>query len=428
MERDGQKIWDIANRIFPICRSITGNGVRDTLQILKEYIPELQLFEVPSGTEAFDWTVPKEWNIRGGGIWYEDGTEVINFKNCNLHIMGYSAPVDRWMELEELLTFIYTQPDQPEAIPYVTSYYNERFGFCMSEHQKKALKRGNYHVVVDSELSDGSLTYGELLLPGDTKEELFFSTYICHPSMGNNECSGPALAAYLTNWIKNMKTRRYTYRFIFIPETIGSIVYLSRNIDYMKKHVAAGFNLSCVGDALDYSIVESRYGNTLADRVLKNVLRYHYPQYSTYSYLERGSDERQYNAPGVDLPVAAFCRSKYGVYKEYHTSTDNMEFISPEGFQGSFNVLCKCILALERNYNYKVTVLCEPQLSKMGLYPTISKKGTYDAVRAMTNFIAYADGTNDLLDISHKIGVPCDECIKIAEQLIACGLLCVNAL
>ena len=374
--------------------------------------------EVPSGTQVFDWSVPKEWNIRDAWIKDSKGNKILDFKDNNLHVVGYSLPVNKKVNLEELKTIIYTQPEQPDAIPYVTSYYKERYGFCMTQNQKNNLKEDNYHIFIDSELKDGSLTYGEIIIPGDSNKEVFLSTYVCHPSMANNELSGPAVAIYLAKWLKSLPIRRYTYRIIFIPETIGSITYLSQNLEHLKKRVIAGFNISCVGDNRTFSYVASRYGNTLADKVAKNVLRFYYPEYKKYSFLKRGSDERQYNAPGVDLPVCAICRSKYGEYPEYHTSKDNLDFISPEGLAGSFDVYKQCIIALENNYKYRVKVLCEPQLGKRGLYPTISQKGSSKVVKTMTDFIAYADGNNDLIDIGNIIGVPVEELVPIIKNLI----------
>lgn len=423
MENPGKQMYGIAGELFPICRSITGDGVRQTLQILKRIIPQMDIIEVPSGTQAFDWEVPKEWNISEGYIEDSAGVRVVDFKNNNLHIMGYSTPVDAYMPLEELKKYIYTEESQPTVIPYVTSYYKERFGFCMSEEQKNSLPEDTYHMVIRSELKQGSMTYGEVVIPGESKEEIFFSTYICHPSMANNECSGPALAAYLAKCLTQREDRRYTYRIVFVPETIGSIYYLSKNKDDLKSHMVAGFNLSCVGDNNDYSIVESRYGDTLADRVLKNVLHYHCESYTAYSFLKRGSDERQYNAPGIDLPVVSFCRTKYGEYPQYHTSADDMGYVSPEGFQGSFEVMEKVVNALEHNQYYKINVLCEPQLGKRGLYPTVSKKGQYDEIYGLTTFIAYADGNNDLIGISDRIGCPIDRLIDIVEMLKGSGLL-----
>lgn len=389
----------------------------------------LDVKAVPSGTQVFDWTIPKEWRIREAFIEDEAGEKIIDFKKNNLHVMGYSTPVDKWVDLEELKEHIYTQSDQPDVIPYVTSYYKERFGFCMSEKQKAELKPGKYHMFIDSELFDGVLNYGEVFISSNINksinssegnDEVFFSTYVCHPSMANNECSGPALAAALIKYVNAMPKRRYGYRFIFIPETIGSITYLSQDghLEYLKKHMVAGFNLSCVGDNKDYSIVESRYGNTLADRVLRNILHFHTnDHYSRYSFLQRGSDERQYNAPGIELPVVCYCRSKFGEYPEYHTSADDMNFVSPEGFKGSYEVMTKVIEALEGNKKYKMTVLGEPQLGKRGLYPTVSQKGSYSEITAMMDFITYANGTEDLIGISDRIGAPVEKLIGIAEKL-----------
>ena len=388
----------------------------------------LDVKAVPSDTKVFDWTIPKEWKIREAFIEDEAGEKIIDFKKNNLHVMGYSTPVDTWLSLEELKEHIYTQPDQPNVIPYVTSYYKERWGFCMSQEQKDALKPGKYHAVIDSELFNGVLNYGEVFIPSNTnsssekdgKDEIFFSTYVCHPSMANNECSGPALAAALIRYVKDMPKRRYGYRFIFIPETIGSITYLSQDghLEYLKKHMLAGFNLSCVGDDKDYSIVESRYGDTLADKALKNILDFHTNgHYTKYSFLGRGSDERQFNAPGIELPFVCYSRSKFGAYPEYHTSADDMNFVSVEGFQGSYDVITKLIETLEKNRKYKITVLGEPQLGKRGLYPTISQKGSYSEITAMMDFIAYADGKNDVYDISNIIGVSAYDLLPIIKKL-----------
>lgn len=427
----GQEMYDFVCKIFPYCRSLTGEGVRQTLNDLREFItqgggPELKIFEVPSGTKAFDWTVPKEWKIREAYIEDEAGNHIIDMKNNNLHVLGYSTPVDKWVSLDELKEHVYTQPDQPDCIPYVTSYYKERFGFCMSENMKNSLPEGKYHMYIDSELFDGVLNYAEIVIPGETDEEVFFSTYFCHPSMANNECSGPAVSGELVKYVMSLPQRRYIYRFVYVPETIGSITYLSQgeHLSKLQKSMVAGFNLSCVGDNRDYSIVESRHADTLADRVLKNVLHYHTDnKYSTYSFLKRGSDERQYNAPGVDLPVVGFCRSKFGEYPEYHTSADDLSLVSPEGLQGAYDVMKQVIDALELNNKYKMKVLCEPQLGKRGLYPTISQKGSYDEIEAMTNFIAYADGKNDLLDISNTINVSVRELMKIIGKLQSAELI-----
>ncbi len=420
---DGQKMYRLVERLFPICRSITGDGVRETLSILKEFLPDLKTYEVPSGTQVFDWVVPKEWKIREAYIENGKGERIIDMKKNNLHVMGYSMPLDKYVNLEELKNFVYVQEDQPDAIPYVTSYYKERSGFCMSRHMRDSLPEDRYHLYIDSELFDGSLTYGELILPGASEKEILLSTYLCHPSMANNELSGPALAAALAEWLGSLPNRTYTYRILFIPETIGSITYLSRNLDTMKQRVIAGYVLSCVGDDRTYSYIPSRAGNTLADRAARNVLRFHYPEYKRYTYLDRGSDERQYNAPGVDLPVCVVCRSKYGEFPEYHTSLDNLSLVTPEGLAGSLDVYKQMILAIENNAFYRIKCLCEPQLGKRGLYPTVSKKGSYDAIKSMTDFIAYADGRHDLLEISEIIGVAVKELIPIIEKLTQNQLL-----
>lgn len=416
-------MYSLVKELFPICRSITGDGVRKTLRIIQREIPELKIFEVPTGTKVFDWIVPKEWNIKGGYIETLEGKKVIDFADTNLHVMGYSLPIDKIVSREELLEMCYTIPEQPDYIPYVTSYYKERSGFCLSEKQKQALTEDTYHVVIDSTLENGSLTYGELLIPGNSKDEIFLSTYVCHPSMANNELSGPAVAVELAKYILANKDRRYSYRIIFIPETIGSITYLSKNLDYMQKHVIAGYNISCVGDDRTYSYVESPYADTLADRVAQNVLNFHYPEYKRYSFLHRGSDERQYCSPLVHLPLCAICRSKYEEYPEYHTSADNLNLVSPNGLYGAFEVYRKCIDLLENNYMYIVTTPCEPQLGKRGLYPTLSRRGSINETRSMTAFIAYADGKHDLVDISNRINVPIDRLLPIIKKLLDNGLI-----
>ena len=426
MNDTGRIMYELAGRLFPICRSITGNGFRQSLEMIREIVPEIQVFEVPSGTSVFDWTVPREWNIQGGWIKDMQGKTIIDFKDCNLHVMGYSISVHQTISRDELLNHVYTQPEQPEWIPYVTSYYKERWGFCMSERQKQALTDAEYEVCIDSTLEDGYLTYGELILPGETDEEIFFSTYLCHPSMANNELSGPCVQTELIKYLKSQSHRRYTYRFVFIPETIGSITYLSRNLEVLQQRVKAGFVLSCVGDNRTYSMVSTKYEDTLADRVLNNVLRFHYPDYIRYSFMKRASDERQYGSAGVDLPVCAFCRSKYHEYPEYHTSADNMDLISPEGLSGAYEVMVKVINALENNNFYQMQCKCEPQLGKRGLYPTVSQKGTKGDARYMQDFIAYADGRNDLIGISNILDIPVDKLIPIKDQLMEHHLLAVK--
>lgn len=417
------EMYALAQRLFPICRSLTGDGVRESLRILQEHLPALTLHEVPSGTQAFDWTVPKEWNIRGGYIENEEGDRIVDFAHSNLHIMGYSLPVDAWMTRDELLQHVYVQEDQPDVIPYVTSYYKERFGFCMPKTLRDMLPDGRYHAVIDSTLADGHLTYGEWVLPGDTEDEILLTSYVCHPSMANNELSGPIVAVALAQWLQSLPRRRYTYRVLLVPETIGSIVYISSHLEHLQAHLKAGFVLTCEGDNRAFSYVPTKRGGTLADRAALNALRLHAPNFTAYTFLERGSDERQYNAAGVELPVCSVMRSKYHLFPEYHTSADDLSFISPDGLGGAFELHRHILTALEHNRRYRVTCCCEPQLGKRGLYPTVSSRCSAHAVKTLTDFIAYADGKDDLIAISDRIGVPVSVLIPIVETLMQHGLL-----
>jgi aminopeptidase-like protein len=414
-------MYRLMEELFPICRSITGEGVRETLRIINRHIP-LKLFEVPSGTKVFDWTVPKEWNIRDAFICDEHGNKIVDFKENNLHVVGYSAPVDRIVSLEELQEHLYSLENQPDAIPYVTSYYQERWGFCVSHKQRSGLKEGDYRVFIDSDLKEGFLTYGELILPGESEKEIFLSTYTCHPSMANNELSGPVVTTFLSKWIAS-RPRRYTYRIIFIPETIGSITYLARNLNHMKQSIVAGFNITCAGDERAYSYLPSRDGSTLADKAALNILSYSHPDFVRYSYLDRGSDERQYCSPGVDLPVVTVMRSKFRVYPEYHTSLDDLRFVTPAGLQGGFNVLRDCLGLLERDKVYRVTSTCEPHLGRRGMYQGVSGKDAGRQIREILDILAYADGTHDLIDISNIIRVPAERLYPVVERLVAAGLI-----
>ena len=422
----GNKMHGLAEKLFPINRSLTGNGVRETLSILNEYIKDLVLFEVPSGTQALDWVVPKEWSIVSGHILTPSGRKICDFNENNLHIVGYSTPVDDSISLVELDKHLYSLPDQPDAIPYVTSYYAERWGFCLPHKQRMLLEEGTYKVEIDSCLFDGHLTYGELIIKGDTDKEVLISTYVCHPSMANNELSGPVVVTYLAKWLQALQSRKYTYRIIFIPETIGSITYLSKNINQMQEKVIAGFNVSCVGDNRSYSYLPSRNGKTLSDKVAKHILKWIDPDYVAYSWSERGSDERQYCAPGVDLPIASIMRTKYGVYPEYHTSLDDLiNVVTPDGLEGGYEALRLSIEAIENICYPRVTVLGEPQLGRRGLYPTISTHNSASASesRLLMELITWSDGSHSLLEIAEKCNAPIWELYPLIKKLQTHNLL-----
>lgn len=422
-ENVGMEMHRWAADLFPICRSLTGNGVRETLSYIREIVPGMTLHEIPSGTQAFDWTVPDEWNIRRAYIEDETGARIVDFADSNLHAVGYSIPVDEWMTLAELQPYLHSLPEQPDAIPYITSYYVKRWGFCISHSQREKLKEGRYHAVIDSTLEPGSLTYGEVLIEGREESEILLSTYVCHPSMANNELSGPVVTAALARWIVGLENRRYSYRIVFVPETIGSIVYISRHLEELRRNTVAGYVLTCIGDDRAYSLLRSRHGNTLADRAGKLVLNDHAPDHVDYSYLDRGSDERQYCSPGVDLPVASIMRTKYQSYPEYHTSLDDLTLVTPSGLDGGYNAVKWVIELLEANRVYRAVHPCEPQLGRRGLYPTLSTRGAGNTVRSMTNFLSYADGTLDLIGIADKIGISAAEAIQVADRLLAAGLV-----
>lgn len=412
--------------LFPICRSITGPGVRSTLQYIQRLIPELTIYSVSSGTKAFDWTVPDEWTIRDAYIADSAGNRIVDFKTCNLHVVGYSVPINSWVSLEELDKHLHSLPAQPDAIPYVTSYYLRYWGFCISHTQRQSLRPGLYHCVIDSDLRAGCLNYGELIIRGSSPQEVLLSTYICHPSLANNELSGPVVATALARWLGSLHARQYTYRILFIPETIGSIVYLSRHLDYLKSHVVAGFNISCVGDQGGYSYIPSRNGCTISDQVALHTLRYLDPKFVRHTWLSRGSDERQYCAPGVDLPIATIMRTRFGDYPEYHTSLDDLSVVTPTGLEGGFMALKLAVGIIEQNCYPMATMLCEPQLSKHGLRTTLgggTRSWLGDDAGLLSNLLTFSDGTISLLEIAELIGVTFWELLPFVNTLQGRGLL-----
>ena len=417
MNSSSTQMYQWMKDLFPLCRSITGEGVRGTLKYFRKILPDLVIHEVPSGTKAFDWVVPDEWTIRDAYIEDESGKKIVDFQKNNLHLMGYSEPVDEWMNLDQLNEFLYSLPEQPSAVPYITSYYKKRWGFCLSYEQHLNLKKGNYHVVIDSEIKTGVMNYGEIIIPGKSSKEVFLSTYVCHPSMANNELSGPVVTTAIVKWLSSLKDLEYTYRIIYIPETIGSILYLSKHFEHLKKNVIAGFNITCIGDERCYSYLPSRDGDTLSDKVSLHVLKHTDANFLRYKWTDRGSDERQYCAPGIDLPIATIMRSKYGEYPEYHSSLDNLNLVTEKGLEGGFKAIKRAISVIEENKFYKSMMLCEPQLGKRGLYPTLSTKNTRKQVETMMNMLTYCDGTINLLEIAELIDKPFWELVPIVNKL-----------
>lgn len=420
---NGVEMYSWIKDLFPLNRSLSGEGNRKTLSYLQDLIPNLKIGEFKSGYSAFDWVIPHEWNVESAFIERIDGSRVAEFSNCNLHLVGYSIPQDKIVSKEELLKHIHYIHEMPDAIPYVTSYYENGWGFCITKQEFEKLGEGPFRVYIDSTLkgSDegGVLNYGEVVLKGKSSQEILFSTYICHPSMANNELSGPILSVALIQEIANTD-HHYTYRFLFLPETIGSIAYLSENYEKMKKKTIAGWVLTCIGDRGHFSYIPSRQGNNYADRITKEVLGIKAREYITYSWLDRGSDERQFCSPGIDLPVCGITRSKYDTYPEYHTNLDNLEIISEKSLEESLEVLSHIIKKIESQRVPKTTILCEPQMGKRNLYLNLSTRQSYtDQTRKIMDVLSYLDGCHTLEDVSNKCGIELKQVHEIVEILLA---------
>ena len=419
------KYYNIAKKkLFPLTRSLTGEGVRKTLNIIQKEFPKLKINKLKSGTKVFDWNIPEEWNVTDAYVIDKYKNKIIDFKKNNLHIVGYSIPFKKNLSKKEFFKNLYFLRSQPKAIPYITSYYKKRWGFCISYNEYKNLDKrytsnDKFKVVINSTLNKkGSLNYGELILKGKSKKEILISTYICHPSMANNELSGPIVSMGLINYFKSKKLNK-TLRFVFIPETIGSISYLSKNIKYLKENVIGGYNLSCIGDERQHSCMFSKYQNSPSDEAIIEAYKaLKIKKFKVYSFLKRGSDERQYNSPGIDLKISSIFRTKYAEYPEYHTSLDNFNIVTIKGCSGGFNVAKKSIEILLKRIYPKYKMMCEPQMGKRGLYPTLSTTNEKKLTISFMDFLQYADGTNSLEKISSLIKLDFKSVRKIYSILL----------
>ncbi|ELJ8909669.1 DUF4910 domain-containing protein [Campylobacter coli] len=420
----GKAMYELACELFPIPRSITGQGFRASLEILNKTLGGgiLKFHSIKSGTKVFDWIVPDEWNAKEAHIITPEGEKICDFKKHNLHLLNYSEAIDKEIELEELQNHLYSIEEMPDAIPYVTSYYKRRWGFCLTHNERKKLKKGKYKVYINAKHDEnGVLNYADFILPStqNSKDEILISTYLCHPSMANNELSGPVVAIFLAKWLLSLKERKYNYRFVIIPETIGSIVYLSKHLEHLKKHVKAGFVLSCLGDDHTYSLIHTPKENTLSDKVALHTLK-NKENFKAFSFLDRGSDERQYNAPLVNLGIVGVCRTRYGDYDGYHNSKDDLNFISEKGLMGGLQSMQEMILNLEINAVYENTIVCEPNLGKRGLYHTLS---TANDIPLACNFLAYCDGENDIIDIANILNMQAYEFKELLKKIKFYGLV-----
>jgi aminopeptidase-like protein len=417
----GNELHRFAAELYPICRSITGDGIRKTLALIQERIP-LEIFEVPSGTPVFDWTVPREWNIRDAYIKDSSGRRVVDFKQCNLHVMNYSVPVRTTMPLSELKPHLSTLPNHPDWIPYRTSYYKEEWGFCLTHNQMLALEDGNYEVYIDSTLEAGHLTYGECYLPGSSSDEVLISCHACHPSLANDNLSGVTVATYLAQLLSGRKLR-YSYRFVFIPGTIGAITWLARNRDTAGR-IRHGLVLTGIGDAGGFHYKKSRRGNTEIDRAAAHALRHYSQAPQILEFSPYGYDERQYCSPGFNLPVGCLMRSVWGTFPEYHTSADNLEFIRPESLAGALQVCAAVFDVLEGNRRYcNQSPYCEPQLGKRNLYRSTGGESIGTEINARLWVLNFSDGEHSLLDIAERSGLPFSAVRQAADLLEEAGLL-----
>ncbi len=420
-EELGSKLYQQAADLYPICRSITGDGIRQTLKEIQKHIP-LEIREVPSGTEVFDWTIPKEWNVRDAYIKDSTGKRIVDFQVNNLHLVNYSVPVQKTLSLAELQPHLHSIPDQPDWVPYKTTYYTEDWGFCLSHNQRKTLTDSQYEVCIESTLRDGHLTYGECYLPGASEDEVLISVHACHPSLANDNLSGLTVATALAK-LANQSDRRYSYRFLFLPGTIGAITWLATNRDRASM-IRYGLVLTCVGDRGGFHYKKSRRGDTEFDRAMAHVLRHSGESSEILDFSPYGYDERQYCSPGFNLPVGCLMRSVWGTFPEYHTSADNLDFIDPGQLARSVRVCVQAFDVIEGNQTYlNRSPYCEPQLGKRNLYRSSGGDSIGDEIHARLWILNFSDGHHSLLDVAERSGLPFSALRKAADLLESAGLL-----
>ena len=419
----GRELHRFATELYPICRSITGDGIRQTLRKIQQRIP-LQIFEVPSGTPVFDWTVPKEWNIKDAYIKDSSGRRVVDFQKCNLHVLNYSVPIHATMPLSEIRPHLFTIPSRPDWIPYRTSYYKEDWGFCLSHNQLIALPDGAYEVCIDSTLVDGSLTYGECFLAGQSPVEILISCHACHPSLANDNLSGLTVATALAEFLAERRSGlRYSYRFLFMPGTVGAITWLARNRDAAAR-IRHGLVLTLLGDKAPLHYKKSRKGNAEIDRAAAHVLSHHSEASEILEFSPYGYDERQYCSPGFNLDVGCLMRSVWGSFPEYHTSADNLSFIEPPCLADSLRACVAILEILENNWHYRnLNPFCEPQLGRRGLYPSTGGDSITSELHARLWVLNLSDGNNSLLDIAERSRLPFSVILAAADLLRENGLL-----
>ena len=421
LQKAGQEMYALATELYPICRSITGAGIRETLSRLKKHIP-LTIHEVPTGTQVFDWTVPREWNIRDAYVKNSAGERVIDFRKHNLHVVNYSVPVRRKMSLEELRPHLHSLPDRPDWIPYRTSYYKENWGFCLPHRQLEQLPEGEYEVCIDSTLEPGNLNYGELLIKGQTADEILISCHACHPSLCNDNLSGVSVATFLAKHLNGVPLR-YSYRFLFIPGTIGSITWLARNEDHVNA-IQHGLVLTCIGDKGNFTYKKSRRADAEIDRAMAHVLKHSGRGFQIVDFSPYGYDERQYCSPGFNLAVGCLMRTPHSQFPEYHTSADNLDLVQPENLAGSLATCLSLFHVLENNRTYvNLNPKCEPQLGKRGLYAAMGGTNIRELELAMLWVLNMSDGGASLLDIAERSQIEFSLIARAAEALHTHGLL-----